>query len=214
MWSDRAHTGAASLTYARTMKWAWIVLVLVGCWSERSRPVATNTTPSPAVTITLPQPQPLAWKTQGSTGFVAPNQSTSSPGPLSTNHAAYDEPAGCASCHDTNGPTLTTPSIQCLGCHDALLASPPPTQRGLHGDPTLLGKQCVVCHGEHRNRSYDILGWKTQPGGAAGFDHARTGWQLPPKYRAFACSTCHSTTNTQGLRIYRGLDRSQFSPES
>jgi hypothetical protein len=181
-------------------------VLLLGCWREAS-PTPSNTVPteqppSPA-RWTLPRPEPVEWPTTFAPSNVA--VAAASPGPLSQSHVALDATTGCAGCHESAGPQVTTTDTRCLGCHDALVAG-----TGLHTLPELSGKRCVTCHSEHKSRSYDLMGWKSQPGGAQQFDHARAGWPLPAKYQSLACNQCHSTTNRQGLRIFRGLNRRDF----
>jgi hypothetical protein len=177
-------------------------MLLLGCWREGSPPpsntLRTDTTPTRS---RLPRPEPVEWPTT----FAASNIAASSPGPLSGSHVALDSTNGCAACHESAAPHVSTPDARCLGCHDSLVAG-----AGLHMAPDFQGKRCTTCHSEHKTRNYDILGWKTQPGGAQQFDHARSGWPLPTKYQSLACDECHSTTNRQGLRIFRGLNRRDF----
>jgi hypothetical protein len=54
------------------------------------------------------------------------------------------------------------------------------------------------------------MGWKTMPGGQAGFDHARTGWPLPQGYLAAPCTMCHVSIDRQGLQLYLDADRADY----
>jgi len=54
------------------------------------------------------------------------------------------------------------------------------------------------------------MGWKAFAGGKDGFDHARTGWALPPKYAALRCTACHVTVDRQGLQLYTDSDRALY----
>jgi hypothetical protein len=91
--------------------------------------------------------------------------------------------------------------------HDPL---PLPLKAGFHASRAVRGKACEACHHEHKGRNYDLMGWKSVPGGAAKFDHALTGWPLPAAYRATRCTMCHTTIDTQGHQLYLGADRALY----
>ncbi len=130
---------------------------------------------------------------------------SSSPGPLSQSHAASDDPGKCNDCH-ING-TNAIDDGKCLDCHDHKdLRSRINAGKGFHASPAVKGKACKTCHTEHKKRGYDIMGWKSQAGGKAGFNHDLTGWKLNGKHAAIDCNDCHKAKNKQGLQVFMGTD--------
>lgn len=130
---------------------------------------------------------------------------TSSPKPLSRSHEALDNPDHCNDCHNNSRDVFND---RCLGCHDhADLKSRIAAGKGFHASAAVRGKQCSTCHGEHEGRGFDLMGWRSVPGGEKGFDHDQSGWKLEGKHAATDCVDCHKTRNRQGLRTYLGQDR-------
>lgn len=126
----------------------------------------------------------------------------SSPGELSKSHAELDGQAQCTTCHD---PDKSTPPAKCLGCHDhANLKKQIDAGKGFHASAKAKGRECKLCHQEHRGRGFDLMGWKAI-GGVAAFDHGQTGWALKGKHATTNCNTCHKTSNKQGLKTYVGV---------
>ena len=79
--------------------------------------------------------------------------------------------------------------------------------KGFHASGMVKGKKCESCHLEHKGRSYDLMGWRSIPGGQDKFDHKLTGWPLEGKHGAIKCDDCHKTRDKQGLRTYLGNDK-------
>ena len=128
---------------------------------------------------------------------------TSSPGALAQSHASLDNPDGCNTCHE---PDRSISAAKCLGCHDhGDLKARIDAGKGFHASPKAAGRNCKLCHQEHRGRSFDLMGWRAV-GGTQGFDHGLTGWKLTGKHAAVACNDCHKSTDRQGLRTYLGAD--------
>ncbi|MSP62973.1 MAG: hypothetical protein EXR72_22085 [Myxococcales bacterium] len=110
-----------------------------------------------------------------------------SPGPLAEAHRELDSSDQCGKCH-TDGKALS--NEKCLACHDPIrrrIAE----GRGLHAGERAAGKQCFLCHTDHKGRGRDILGFATV-GGRERFDHAITGWPLSDKHARVACAKCHT----------------------
>ena len=83
---------------------------------------------------------------------------TSSPGALAASHAALDNPDGCASCHAAD--RSITPE-KCLGCHDhGDLKARIDAGKGFHASAKAAGRNCKLCHQEHRGRGFDLMGWR------------------------------------------------------
>ncbi|HET9621292.1 MAG TPA: hypothetical protein VFP84_08000 [Kofleriaceae bacterium] len=131
----------------------------------------------------------------------------SSPGPLTTSHAALDAKDHCNDCHVGDSKELS--NDKCLGCHDHQnLGSRISAGKGFHASALVKGKKCESCHHEHKGRVYDLMGWSSVKGGEKQFDHELTGWPLKGKHAATECKDCHKlTTEKQGLRRYMGTDR-------
>jgi hypothetical protein len=128
----------------------------------------------------------------------------SSPGELSASHASLDKQGACDTCHEAD---RSVSVAKCLGCHDhAKLKRRIDANQGLHASAGVKGRDCKLCHQEHRGRSFDLMGWKGI-GGQQGFDHARGGWALQGKHAVTDCARCHKTVNRQGLRTFVGTDR-------
>lgn len=131
---------------------------------------------------------------------------SSSPGPLSQSHAALDDQNHCTDCHVGNTKDLS--NKQCLDCHDHNnLRDRINANKGFHASALVKGKPCQSCHIEHKSRGYDIMGWKTIPGGQSKFDHDQTGWQLSGKHKVTDCNDCHKAHDKQGLKVFMGTDR-------
>jgi hypothetical protein len=128
----------------------------------------------------------------------------SSPGELATSHASLDNQASCETCHEPSG---SLSAAKCLGCHEhSDLKRRIDSGQGLHASAGVKGRECKLCHQEHRGRSFDLMGWRAI-GGSAKFDHARAGWPLQGKHAATDCARCHKTSNKQGLKTFLGVDR-------
>lgn len=128
---------------------------------------------------------------------------TSSPGALAQSHAGLDNAQGCPQCH--NDDKSIAPD-KCLGCHDhGDLRGRIAAGKGFHASSTVRGRNCKLCHQEHRGRSFDLMGWRAV-GGTSGFDHGQTGWKLAGKHTVVGCEKCHTSRDRQGLRTYLGAD--------
>ena len=131
---------------------------------------------------------------------------TSSPGDLARSHAELDNQSKCNDCH-VDG-TRDVSKQKCLSCHDHQdLGARIAAGKGYHASPGVKNKACESCHQDHKGRNYDIMGWKSVPGGEKGFDHDLTGWKLNGKHAATDCKECHKAKNKAGLQIYMGTDR-------
>jgi Cytochrome c7 and related cytochrome c len=123
----------------------------------------------------------------------------SSPGELATSHASIDSQTQCTTCHE---PDNSVSAAKCLACHDHQdLKKRIDAGKGFHVSATVKGRDCKLCHQEHRGRGFDLMGWKGV-GGVKAFDHKLTGWELKGKHAVADCAKCHKTTNKQGLRTY------------
>src|SRR5688572_22025617 len=90
----------------------------------------------------------------------AQNQSffSSSPGPLSKEHASLDTNTRCNDCH-VNG-TKELSNDRCLGCHDhGDLKKRIDAGEGYHSSGKVRGRKCETCHLEHKGRGFDMMGW-------------------------------------------------------
>jgi Cytochrome c7 and related cytochrome c len=128
----------------------------------------------------------------------------SSPGELAVSHASIDKQDQCTTCHE---PDNSVSAAKCLGCHDHQdLKKRIDAGVGFHASSKVKGRDCKLCHQEHRGRGFDLMGWKGV-GGVKAFDHQLTGWELKGKHAAADCSKCHTTSNKQGLRTYLNTEK-------
>ena len=144
----------------------------------------------------------------GTRPAVAQSQSftSSSPGPLTKEHASLDTDTKCNDCHVNDTKALS--NDKCLGCHDhSDLKKRINAGEGYHSSAKVRGRKCETCHVEHEGRSFDIMGWRTIKGGEKGFDHSLTGWPLKDKHGVLECAECHKNKNTAGRRTYLGEDK-------
>ncbi len=131
---------------------------------------------------------------------------TSSPGPLTTEHAELDNQDRCEDCHVNGSKQLS--NDKCLGCHDHdNLKKRIAAGQGYHSSGAVRGRKCETCHVEHKKRGFDIMGWRTIKGGEKGFNHELTGWKLRDKHSVLECAECHKDKNKGGRRTYLGEDR-------
>ena len=181
--------------------------VLASCWRG---PAETTHEPIPRAPRLDGEPDPPRQQTRPPSPR-GPSLASNSPGPLAIVHQAWDDPSGCLQCHVTVGATAPTSNDRCLGCHDhEKIAVRIAAGTGLHATPPFRSKPCVSCHQEHRGPRFDLMGWTSMKGGAAAFDHALVGWQMPVAYRSLRCTQCHTTIDSQGLQLYLGADRAQY----
>jgi hypothetical protein len=130
---------------------------------------------------------------------------STSPGPLASSHAHLDNPDKCNDCH-VNG-TRDVSNQKCLDCHDHNdLRSRINAGKGYHASGNVKGKNCITCHKDHKQRGFDIMGWKAV-GGEKAFDHDLAGWPLNGKHKTTDCEKCHKARNKAGLKVYMGTDR-------
>ncbi|MDB4964014.1 MAG: hypothetical protein JWP01_4013 [Myxococcales bacterium] len=130
---------------------------------------------------------------------------SSSPGPLASSHASLDNQNQCNDCHIDG--TNAVSNNKCLSCHDHQdLQGRINAGKGFHASANVKGKECKTCHGEHKGRGFDLMGWKSQIGGEKGFNHDLTGWKLNGKHAATDCADCHKKKNKAGLPTYMGTD--------
>lgn len=184
-----------------------LFLVLASCWRGN---VETAPEPIPRPARLDGDPDPPRRQTRPPT-TRAPSTSGGSPGPLAQVHQAWDDENGCLQCHLMVGAKAPLSNSKCLDCHDHdKIAIRIAAGAGLHATPQFRSKQCVECHQDHKGRRFDLMGWKSMPGGAQGFNHALTGWPIPPAYQGLRCTQCHTTIDSQGLQLYLGADRAQY----
>ncbi|HXU72768.1 MAG TPA: hypothetical protein VN947_25785, partial [Polyangia bacterium] len=91
---------------------------------------------------------------------------STSPGPLTQSHANIDSKDHCQDCHVGSRDVDVN---KCLKCHQPI-AERQRERKGVHASPKALGKQCELCHTDHKGRNKDILGFSTF-GGIDRFDH-------------------------------------------
>jgi hypothetical protein len=75
--------------------------------------------------------------------------------------------------------------------------------RGFHATEKVSGKNCWICHTEHKGREHEVLGWP-KIGGRDKFDHNNwTSFKLEGAHANKArCDDCHARKNHEGVRIY------------
>ena len=130
---------------------------------------------------------------------------SSSPGALTHSHASLDNQNKCNDCH-VDG-TNAISDAKCLNCHDHQnLQSRINAGKGFHASSAVKGKRCQTCHSEHKGRTFDLMGWKSQSGGEKNFNHDLTGWKLNGKHATTDCNDCHKAKNKAGFKIYMGTD--------
>ena len=80
-------------------------------------------------------------------------------------------------------------------------------RKGVHASPKALGKQCELCHTDHKGRDKDILGFASF-GGIDRFDHnALTSFPLEGKHQTTKCNDCHKEKTQSGtLHVLEGAD--------
>ncbi|MBA3456976.1 MAG: hypothetical protein H0T42_28055 [Deltaproteobacteria bacterium] len=136
---------------------------------------------------------------------IADDFFSTSPGQLAASHAALDNANQCNDCH-VDG-TNAVSDQKCLACHDHKdLGARINAGKGFHASSGVKSKSCKTCHGEHKGRRFDIMGWSSQAGGEKGFNHDLTGWKLNGKHASTDCAECHKTKNKAGLKTYMGTD--------
>jgi hypothetical protein len=130
-----------------------------------------------------------------------------SPGALSTSHAAVEElrgGRGCAQCHGELGASLRT---SCAECH-AEIEEQLGAERGFHGSLARTGSptpaaDCGACHGEHvgsgsqlvHQASFRLAGVESRES----YGHEGLGFALEGRHEALACSECHSLADAPVL---------------
>ncbi len=123
---------------------------------------------------------------------------SSSPGPLTQVHANIDGPDHCQDCH-VGSRDLT--QEKCLACHKPI-GERQRERKGVHASQKALGKQCELCHTDHKGRGKDILGFNAF-GGKDKFDHsALTAWPLEGKHQTTPCAKCHTQKTPTGTITY------------
>ncbi|MBA3459425.1 MAG: hypothetical protein H0T46_05660 [Deltaproteobacteria bacterium] len=184
------------------------LVVLASCWRGAVEP-APEPVPRPARLDGEPDPPRRQTRSLAPAASGAPG--TTSPGELAAVHQGWDDQNGCLQCHLHLGSGNPVSNNRCLGCHDHQgIAIRIAVGAGLHATPGFRGRACESCHQEHKGRRYDLMGWKSIKGGVKGFDHALTGWPIPPAYQGLRCTQCHTTVDSQGLQLYLGADRAQY----
>lgn len=108
-----------------------------------------------------------------------------SPGVLSRPHRELEGIDNCQKCHAA-GKQLD-PQL-CLDCHREL-APRVARGRGLHGRMPVAERTCERCHAEHLGLDQALVDFG--PGGAARFDHTRSGWDLRGAHAKAECAECH-----------------------
>ena len=82
---------------------------------------------------------------------------STSPGPLAQAHANIDGKDHCQDCHVGSRDVAID---KCLDCHKPI-AERQRERKGVHASPKALGKQCELCHTDHKGRDKDILGFQS-----------------------------------------------------
>jgi hypothetical protein len=123
----------------------------------------------------------LLWASRAAADFFS-----QSPGPLAEAHRAIDTSEQCDKCH-TDGRKLS--NEKCLACHEPIKKRQL-SGHGFHASGRVAGKQCFLCHTDHKGRGRDILGFAAL-GGRDRFEHAETGWPLRQKHAGVECAKCH-----------------------
>jgi hypothetical protein len=118
----------------------------------------------------------------------------SSPGPLAQAHAHIDGPNNCVKCH-ISGKRDLKPE-KCLDCHKAV-AERIQKGRGIHASPKALGRQCELCHKDHKGLGFDIFGWGSF-GGQQKFNHEISGFSLTGRHSVVECAKCHKQKTPTG----------------
>ncbi len=137
---------------------------------------------------------------------VAGDFFASSPGPLANSHASLDDQNHCNDCHVDGSKDVS--NDKCLNCHDHQDLKTRISQgKGFHASSGVKGKDCKTCHLDHKGKGYDIMGWKSVPGGQKAFNHDLAGWPLNGKHAQTDCEDCHKAKNKAGLKTYMGTDR-------
>jgi hypothetical protein len=123
---------------------------------------------------------------------------STSPGPLVQAHANIDSKDHCQDCH-VNGHDVAVD--KCLKCHEPI-AERQRDRKGVHATPKALGKQCELCHTDHKGRKQDILGFQAF-GGRDRFDHnTLTTFPLEGKHQTTKCNDCHKEKTQSGTLTY------------
>src|SRR5262245_34316495 len=87
-------------------------------------------------------------------GAAADTFFDSSPGALTSSHAAFDAKDRCNDGHIGDSKELS--NDKCLNCHDHEdLKGRIAAGKGFHASPGVKGKKCESCHHEHKGRNYD-----------------------------------------------------------
>jgi len=136
--------------------------------------------------------------------FVMADLSRTSPGPLSSTHAAVSElagGAGCAVCHGDGGTTMAS---ACLACHDAI-ATQLDERSGFHGSfEVATARECAACHLEHHGDELPLAG--SLAFARAGVDpiesfaHDHVLFELHGRHTDLACVECHEAAEVEALR--------------
>ena len=123
---------------------------------------------------------------------------STSPGPLTQSHANIDGKDHCQDCHIGSRDVAVD---KCLKCHEPI-AERQRERKGVHASPKALGKQCELCHTDHKGRNKDILGFSTF-GGIDRFDHnTLTSFPLEGKHQTTKCKDCHKEKTQTGTLTY------------
>ena len=98
-----------------------------------------------------------------------------SPGPLTSSHAALEGQDNCLKCH-TKGKDLA--NTKCLECHDhENMKRTIQSARGFHATEKVSGKNCWLCHAEHKGREHHnwaFSSWLAGAGVKRGVVHGAT----------------------------------------
>ncbi|QDU83307.1 Class III cytochrome C family protein [Planctomycetes bacterium Pla163] len=132
-----------------------------------------------------------------------------SPGPLSSTHAAVAELVGqdgCVQCHGSGGVTLVQ---ACLSCHTAIeeqLAD----GHGFHGAlDAEIARACASCHVEHHGDDVPLSGAMAFARAGVpeidGFDHGHTQFGLEGAHDELRCAECHA--NADAVTLKKGEPR-------
>src|SRR5581483_6512492 len=98
-----------------------------------------------------------------------------------------DGPNNCNKCHVNGKRDLD--DKKCLDCHKAV-AERISQKVGVHASPKVVGRQCELCHKDHKGPEFDIFGWAAL-GGQQRFNHDITGFALTGRHSVVECNKCH-----------------------
>ena len=135
-----------------------------------------------------------------------------SPGPVSTVHAAHPGIAAGESCDACHGGWFQSLKSACLDCHEAI-AGQFDSGRGLHAELGPKVAACGACHREHLGPEHPLVDdaafvLSGFPGGIASYDHRNLDFSLEGRHASLRCADCHPNADkavlAEGERRFLG----------